>query len=284
MGVETTTAMAENTFNFGAAENLSFAKCITCASEEAREVWAHGFGFMLNYNHEMAIGKYMECLEKDPKCAMAHWGIAYSLSSSYNWPPGLGSGHDSCEAANGLKEGLSELEVDLIEALATRHSAEAKASAAPAQLKMGNDPELNKAFAAAMEPVFEKYKTNLDVTAVYVEALMNLKPWALWDKEVCTGDGQSYLNITPADENTSKLITMIETALGMTEANTYTSDSAPSSAALVLPRNGTVADSRARCPLRQHAVAYRSGWWTSCAHAFPHLRVGRYVERRCRVQ
>merc|ERR1711865_1214952 len=103
-----TTTMAENTFNFGAAENLSFAKCITCASEEAREVWAHGFGFMLNYNHEMAIGKYMECLEKDPKCAMAHWGIAYSLSSSYNWPPGLGSGHDSCEAANGLKEGLSE--------------------------------------------------------------------------------------------------------------------------------------------------------------------------------
>jgi len=219
-------SQAENTFNFGAAENLSFAKCITCASEEAREVWAHGFGFMLNYNHEMAIGKYMECLEKDPKCAMAHWGIAYSLSSSYNWPPGLGSGHDSCEAANGLKEGLSELEVDLIEALATRHSAEAKASAAPAQLKMGNDPELNKAFAAAMEPVFEKYKTNLDVTAVYVEALMNLKPWALWDKEVCTGDGQSYLNITPADENTSKLITMIETALGMTEANTYTPQTA----------------------------------------------------------
>jgi tetratricopeptide (TPR) repeat protein len=211
-----------NTFNFGAASNLAFSTCITCASDEAREAWAQGFGFMLNYNHEMAIGKYMECLEKDPKCAMAHWGIAYSLSSSYNWPPGLGSGYDSCEAANGLKEGLTELEIDLIDALATRHSAEAKASADPTQLKMGNDPALNIAFATAMEPVFIKHSTNLDVTAIYVEALMNLKPWKLWDKAVVAGeDGQSSLNITPADDNTTKLISIIESALGMSEANSY---------------------------------------------------------------
>lgn len=215
-----------NKFNFGAESNLALAKLITCANEEAREAWAHGFGFMINYNHEMAIGKYTECLEKDSKCAMAHWGIAYSLSSSYNWPPGLGSGHDSCEAAQGLKDGLTELEIDMIDAISKRHSAEAKASADPTQLKMGNDPELNKAFAAAMEPIFEKHKANLDVVGVYVEALMNLKPWALWDKEVCKDGEQSYLKITPADDNTPKLIGIIEAALGMTEGNGYTPQTA----------------------------------------------------------
>ena len=28
---------------------------------------------------------------------MAWWGIAYSVSSNYNWPPGLGSGQDAIQ-------------------------------------------------------------------------------------------------------------------------------------------------------------------------------------------
>ena len=53
---------------------------------------------------------------------------------------------------------------------------------------MGNDPELNVAFAEAMAPLYEKYSGNLDVTAIYVEALMNLKAWQLWDKNTATGE------------------------------------------------------------------------------------------------
>ena len=47
-----------------------------------------------------------------------------------------------------------------------------------------------------MEPLYRKYSGNLDVAAVYVEALMNLKAWQLWDKNTATGE------ITPADDNT----------------------------------------------------------------------------------
>ncbi|KAK0612630.1 hypothetical protein B0T17DRAFT_544168 [Bombardia bombarda] len=32
-----------------------------------------------------------------------------------------------------------------------------------------------------MEPVYRKYPTDLDVIALYVDALMNLTPWKLWD-------------------------------------------------------------------------------------------------------
>ena len=46
---------------------------------------------------------------------------------------------------------------------------------------------------------------------------MNLKPWALWNKE--TKDGEFV--ITPADDNTPKLIALLENALGMNEGNGY---------------------------------------------------------------
>ena len=66
--------------------------------------------------------------------------------SNYNWSPGLGSGHDSIQQAVSLKEGCTELEQDLIDALAQRHSAEARDAADPTVLNMGNSPELNAAF------------------------------------------------------------------------------------------------------------------------------------------
>jgi tetratricopeptide (TPR) repeat protein len=46
----------------------------------------------------------------------------------------------------------------------------------------------------------------LDVTAIYVEALMNLKAWQLWDKNTDTGE------ITPADDNTLLLVKIMEEA------------------------------------------------------------------------
>ena len=65
--------------------------------------------------------------------------------------------------------------------LSERHSEEARDAADPSVLNMGNSPELNIAFADAIL-LYEKYRGNLDVTAIYVEALMNLKAWQLWIK------------------------------------------------------------------------------------------------------
>jgi tetratricopeptide (TPR) repeat protein len=159
---------------------------------------------MLNYNHEMAIGCFTEALAADPDCAMAHWGIAYGVSSNYNWPPGLGSGHDAIQLAVGLKDKVSELEKDLIDALAARHSAEARDAADPTKLAMGNDPKLNAAFAKEMAKVYAKYPQDLDVAAIYAEGLMNLKPWALWNKNTSTGE------IIAADDNTTLAVDIIE--------------------------------------------------------------------------
>ena len=193
-------------YDFGESSNYSFANDITCNNAETRKMFVLAYGHMLNYNHEEAISCFQKCTELDPDCAMAWWGIAYCLSSNYNWTPGLGSGHDPIQQAVSLVNNVTELERDLINALAKRHSEEARDSADPSVLNMGNSPELNIAFADAMAPLYEKYEGNLDVTAIYVEALMNLKAWQLWDKNTKTGE------ITPADENTLLLVKVLEDA------------------------------------------------------------------------
>ena len=203
--------LAPTDYDYGDAANYSFAMEITCANDEARAMFVEAFGHMLNYNHEQAIACFSKVTELDDTCAMAWWGIAYCVSSNYNWAPGLGSGHDSIQQAVSLKDGCTELEQDLIDALATRHSAEARDAADPTVLNMGNSPELNVAFAEAMAPLYEKYSGNLDVTAIYVEALMNLKAWQLWDKNTATGE------ITPADDNTLLLVQILEDAFESSE-------------------------------------------------------------------
>ena len=199
-------SLAPVDYDFGVPANYAFAENITCSNDEAKKMYVEAFGHMLNYNHEQAIACFTKCAELDPKCAMAWWGIAYCLSSSYNWSAGLGPGYDAISQAVSLKDHCSELEQDLIMALSKRHTKEARDNANPAALNMGNSPELNQAFAEAMAPLYEKYSGNLDVTAIYVEALMNLNPWTLWNKDAASGE------ITPVDDSTLMLIKIMEDA------------------------------------------------------------------------
>ena len=204
-------SLAPTEYDYGNESNYEFAASVTCANDETRKTFVEGYGHMLNYNHEQAIACFTKCTELDPDCAMAWWGIAYCVSSNYNWEPGLGSGHDAIQQGLSVMGHCSQLEQDLITALSTRHSAEARDAADPAALNMGNSPELNVAFAEAMAPLYEKYAGNLDVTAIYVEALMNLKAWQLWDKNPATGE------ITPADDNTLLLVDILEEAFQSSE-------------------------------------------------------------------
>lgn len=191
------------------SKTLTLAAKIT-ANDKARGWFEHGLAWMYGYNHEEAIACYTKALEADPNCAMALWGIAYSLSSSYNWSPGLGCGYDHIQNALKLKDKVSPLEQDMIEALATRSSEEAKNAADPTKLNFGNPPELNIAFAEAMANVAAKYPDDLDVAAVYCEGLMNIKPWALWDRK---RDGKGGYTITAADDNTLKAKEVLEKTL-----------------------------------------------------------------------
>lgn len=186
---------------------LSLAAKIT-ANKNALGWFEHGLAWMYGYNHEEAISCFTKAAEADADCAMAWWAIAYSVSSSYNWSPGLGCGYDHIQKAVALKDKCNDLEKDLIDALATRSTKEARDAADPTKLSFGNPPELNVKFGEAMEALSKKYPEDLDVQAIYVEAIMNIKPWALWDKKLVDG----AFEITPADDNTLKAKAALEAA------------------------------------------------------------------------
>ena len=67
--------------------------------------------------------------------------VSYSLSSNYNCPSGFGSGYDAIQAAvqrlDSQEIMYSELERDLIFALASRSSSEAKAAIDPEAMFFG---------------------------------------------------------------------------------------------------------------------------------------------------
>lgn len=189
---------------------LDLPKRIT-ASPEGRAWFARGWLHILNFNHEEALECFRRCIEVDGQCAMALWGTAYGLSSNYNFEPGFGSGFDPIQAAVAKVDvedsPYSELERDLIHAMATRSSAESKAAIDPAKFMFGNAPELNVDYSDAMAKLYKKHAGDLDVAAVYAESLMVLKPWAMWTKDPETGD------ITPAIEGTLIAKSVLEQAM-----------------------------------------------------------------------
>jgi hypothetical protein len=151
-------------------------------------VWAYAF------NHEESAACFERAAEADPGCALAYWGLAYALGPNYNKPwEAFGAG----EAPVAISRALAALgdaaaraapaapvERALLRAMAARYPAAAPASDDDWDPAAGE--AWNAGYAAAMREVYRSFPGDLDVTALFADALLNLTPWALWD--ITTGD------------------------------------------------------------------------------------------------
>ncbi len=160
----------------------TYARHITTASKTAQRHFDTGLIWLFGYNHEAAADCFKLAIAADPKCGLAHWGIAYAVGPNYNKPwefftaeervSTLREAHDALAQAQKLKPDLTPVEVALIEALADRFP---------------DDPEIedfapwNDAFSDAMRRVYADHPNDLDVICLFAEALMNRTPWLLWD-------------------------------------------------------------------------------------------------------
>ena len=160
--------------------------------------WCYGF------NHEEAIVCFEKALEVDPACAMVHWGIAYAIGSNYNKP---WEAFDDEDRRGSLERALAETEAAISHAGACSPVEQALIQALMKRYPASVDEEdfgpWNDAYADAMRSVHAEHPHDLDIYALFAEALMNRTPWALWD--LVTGK--------PADgANTRETVDVLETA------------------------------------------------------------------------
>ncbi|MER5436016.1 hypothetical protein [Streptomyces sp. NPDC002588] len=155
---------------------------VTTSSPEAQSWFDRGLVWSYAFHHEEAVACFEAAVRADPDCAMAHWGIAYALGPNYNKPweffdeddlaRTVARTHAAVELAHEKAAGVTPVERALIGALRARYP----------QTRPARDCAVwNEPYADAMRAVHELAPDDLDVAALYADALMNLTPWQLWD-------------------------------------------------------------------------------------------------------
>jgi len=163
-------------------------------SRRAQEFFNQGINLSYGFNHAEAMRSFREVARLDPNCAMAYWGQALVLGPNINMPmlpEAEPEAYQLIQKAVELKRHASRKERDYIDALAKRYAGEAKPD------RKG----LDRAYADAMETLAKKYPDDLDAATLYVEALMNLRPWNYW-----TRDGVPY-------EDTPEIVSLLESVM-----------------------------------------------------------------------
>jgi len=155
---------------------------VTTSSPEAQTWFDRGLVWTYGFNHEEAVYCFEQALRHDPDCAMAHWGVGYALGPNYNKPweafdeadlrSTVERAHAAVARAGELAPSATQAEQALIGALRWRY----------AQDELPGERQVwNEKYADAMGGVYQDFGDDLDVAALYADALMNLTPWQLWD-------------------------------------------------------------------------------------------------------
>ena len=155
----------------------SYSRTVTTKSPEARRYFNQGLDFVFGFNHGAAIRSFQEAARLDPKCAMAHWGIALASGPHINYPlvppPAAELAWKELKLAEQHADKASPVEKALIKALGKRY-----ANPQPEDRK-----PLDLAYADAMREVWKVYPTDPDVGVFFAEAMMDLRPWDQWTRE-----------------------------------------------------------------------------------------------------
>ena len=131
-----------------------------------------GLNLAFAFNHAEARRAFREAARLDPSLAMAYWGQALVLGPNINAvmePNEEPHALELIQKAVSLKGRASPRERALIEALATRYSGSA-------DHRGSND----QAYAEAMRAVHTRFPADLDIAMLYVESMMDLRPWGYW--------------------------------------------------------------------------------------------------------
>ncbi len=155
-------------------DNLgTYHHTVTTSSPRAQQYFDQGLRLIYAFNHDEARRAFNEAARIDPQCAMAYWGAALSLGPNINLPRDPqrdAEALESMQQALALKDQVSPVERDYIEALSRRYSADPEA----------DGKAMDLAYAGAMRELSRDHPEDPDAATLFAEALMDLRPWDLW--------------------------------------------------------------------------------------------------------
>ncbi len=167
---------------------------ITTTHKEAEKYFKQGLMLAYGFNHAEAARSFYQAIRLDSTCAMCHWGYAYVLGPNYNG----GMENDNYQRAYAASKkalqfvhNATEKEKALIQALSFRYE----------PIPPESRTHLDSAYAAAMKKVYLQFPDDKDISALYVESVMDCHPWDLWKKD---GSPQAW---------TPEILTVLEKTL-----------------------------------------------------------------------
>ena len=147
---------------------------VSC-TPEAQKTFEKGVALLHSFWYEEAEKTFTEASKEDPKCAMAHWGIAMSLwHQLWDWPKDdtLARGSAELKTAKKLKA-RTERERDYIAAAQAFYTHNGKAGNGKAE----DDHEVRaRAYSEAMEKVYTRYSDDHEAAAFYGLSLLASEP------------------------------------------------------------------------------------------------------------
>jgi tetratricopeptide (TPR) repeat protein len=160
-----------------------YTRQVTTSSPRAQTWFTRGLVWAYAFNHEEAVACFERAIEADPGCALAHWGLAYALGPNYNKPwEAFGPAEASSVVARAFAASAAAARHAGEAAPVERALARAVAARYPSERPAADCSAWNLSYAAAMREVYRSHPDDLDVAALFADALMNLTPWALWDQ------------------------------------------------------------------------------------------------------
>jgi tetratricopeptide (TPR) repeat protein len=138
----------------------------------AQRFMNQGLNLTYGFNHAEAGRAFREAARLDPALAIAYWGQALVLGPNINAPMDPADEPKALELARkarSLDSRASDRERALIAALEKRYSGRPEDRAR-------ND----KAYAEAMREVHRRFPGDPDIATLYVESVMDLRPWGYW--------------------------------------------------------------------------------------------------------
>ncbi|PTQ83194.1 hypothetical protein C8R21_102198 [Nitrosospira multiformis] len=166
---------------------------VSTRNKRARLFINQGINLAYGFNHAEARRAFREAARLDPALAMAYWGQALVLGPNINAPMDPNDESDALklvQKARSLMGPASEREQALISALEKRYSGDSTDRTA-------ND----KAYAEAMRAVHRRFPADPDIAMLYVESVMDLRPWGYWMR-----DGHAH-------EGTAEIVALTEEVL-----------------------------------------------------------------------